>query len=66
MLAANYTGVFVTATVTTRQMLLFKTHGSIMLIASMSGLVANKGLISPVYNSSKAALIQLARNLVME
>ena len=57
MLAINYTGVSVTATTTARQMLRFKTRGSIMLIASMSGLVANKGLISPVYNSSKAALI---------
>lgn len=66
MLATNYTGVFVTATTTARQMLRFKTRGSIMLTASMSGLVANKGLISPVYNSSKAALIQLARGLAME
>ena len=63
MLATNYTGVFVTATATARQMLRFTTRGSIVLIASMSGLVADKGLIAPVYNSSKAALIQLARNL---
>ena len=32
----------------------------------MSGVVANKGLICPVYNSSKAAVTQLARNLAME
>lgn len=32
----------------------------------MSGSIANKGLLSPVYNSSKAALIQLARSLAME
>ncbi|KAK3330763.1 hypothetical protein B0H66DRAFT_544796 [Apodospora peruviana] len=32
----------------------YKTRGSICLIASMSGLIANKGLLSPVYNSSKA------------
>lgn len=48
MLATNYTGVFVTATATARQMLRFKTCGSIVLIASMRSLVANKGLISPV------------------
>ena len=65
MLATKYTGIFVTATATARQMLRFKTRGSTVLIASMSGLIA-KGLISPVYNSSKAALIQLARNLAME
>lgn len=32
----------------------------------MSGFIANKGLISPVYNSSKAAVVQLARSLAME
>ncbi|KAM0665731.1 hypothetical protein ACQRIU_005992 [Beauveria bassiana] len=44
-----------------------KTRGaSICMVASMSGLVANKGMRSPVYNSSKAAVIQLARSLAME
>ncbi|OCK86674.1 NAD(P)-binding protein, partial [Cenococcum geophilum 1.58] len=66
MLATNYTSVFMTATATARQMLRFKTRSSIVLIASMSGLVTNKDLISPVYNSSKATLIRLARNLAME
>ncbi|KFH45495.1 D-arabinitol 2-dehydrogenase [ribulose-forming]-like protein [Hapsidospora chrysogenum ATCC 11550] len=66
MLAINYTGVLMTASLSARKMMEYKCHGSICLIASMSGTVANKGLISPVYNSSKAALIQLARNLAME
>ncbi|KAL2024225.1 hypothetical protein VTK56DRAFT_9381 [Thermocarpiscus australiensis] len=66
MLDVNYTGVFMTATSAARQMFRYKTRGSICLIASMSGLIANKGLLSPVYNSSKAAVIQLARNLAME
>jgi NAD(P)-dependent dehydrogenase (short-subunit alcohol dehydrogenase family) len=66
MLDINYTGVFMTAQSAARQMFKYKTRGSICLIASMSGLVANKGLLSPVYNSSKAAVIQLARNLAME
>ncbi|KAI1244544.1 hypothetical protein MGN70_014419 [Eutypa lata] len=66
MLAVNYTGVMMTATAAARQMFKYKCHGSICLIASMSGLVANKGLLSPVYNSSKAAVIQLSRNLAME
>jgi NAD(P)-dependent dehydrogenase (short-subunit alcohol dehydrogenase family) len=66
MMAVNYTGVFMTATSAARQMFKYKCQGSIVLIASMSGIVANKGLLSPVYNSSKAALIQLARNLAME
>ncbi|KAI1379455.1 NAD(P)-binding protein [Hypoxylon crocopeplum] len=66
MLAINFTGVLMTATSSARQMMKYKCRGSICLIASLSGSVANKGLLSPVYNSSKAALIQLARNLAME
>ncbi|KAI0105466.1 short-chain dehydrogenase [Nemania sp. FL0031] len=62
----NYAGVFMTATSAARQMFKYKCHGSMCFIASMSGQIANKGLISPVYNSSKAAVIQLARNLAME
>ncbi|KAI8180441.1 L-xylulose reductase [Colletotrichum sp. SAR 10_86] len=66
MLAVNYTGVFMTAQSAARSMFKYKNHGSICLIASMSGLVANIGMLSPAYNSSKAAVIQLARNLAME
>ena len=66
MMAINYTGVMMTATSAARQMFRFKNHGSICFIASMSGQIANKGLLCPVYNSSKAAVVQLARNLAME
>ncbi|KAI0376514.1 NAD(P)-binding protein [Hypomontagnella monticulosa] len=66
MMDINYTGVMMTATSAARQMFKYKIHGSMCFIASMSGTIANKGLLSPVYNSSKAAVIQLARNLAME
>ncbi|KAI8964408.1 hypothetical protein F5Y11DRAFT_345555 [Daldinia sp. FL1419] len=66
MLAINFTGVLMTATAAARQMMKYKCRGGICLVASMSGSVANKGLLSFVYNSSKAALIQLARNLSIE
>ncbi|CAM1503247.1 Fc.00g080230.m01.CDS01 [Cosmosporella sp. VM-42] len=66
MLAINYTGVMMTATAAARQMIKYKKRGSICMVASVSGLEATKGLISPVYNSSKAAVTQLARNLAME
>ncbi|KAK7984091.1 NAD(P)-binding protein [Apiospora arundinis] len=66
MLDINYTGVLMSATAAARQMNKYKCRGSMCFIASMSGSVANKGLLSPVYNSSKAAVIQLARNLAME
>lgn len=66
MLDINYTGVFMTATAAADQMIKYKCEGSIVLVASMSGFIANKGLISSVYNSSKAAVLQLGRNLAME
>ncbi|GIJ89235.1 hypothetical protein Asppvi_008165 [Aspergillus pseudoviridinutans] len=62
----NYNGVFISATAAARQIFKYQQKGSILLIASMSGLIANKGMTSPVYNSSKAAVIQLARSLAME
>jgi NAD(P)-dependent dehydrogenase (short-subunit alcohol dehydrogenase family) len=66
MMAVNYTGVLQTAAASARMMFKYKCRGSICMVASMSGNVANKGLVSPVYNSSKAAVVQLARNLAME
>ncbi|KAL1971290.1 hypothetical protein VTN77DRAFT_242 [Rasamsonia byssochlamydoides] len=62
----NYNGVFNSATAAARQMFRYKCPGSILLVASMSGVIANKGMTSAVYNSSKAAVIQLARSLAME
>ncbi|KAI3324805.1 hypothetical protein HD806DRAFT_534265 [Xylariaceae sp. AK1471] len=66
MLGVNVTGVLMTAQAVARQMVRLESKGSLVLIASMSGTVANRGLICPVYNASKAAVIQLARNLAME
>ncbi|KAF1957139.1 NAD(P)-binding protein [Byssothecium circinans] len=66
MLATNYTGVFLSARACARQMYKYKIQGSMCLIASMSGTIANRGFIAPVYNSSKAAVVQLTRNLAME
>ncbi|KAL2826958.1 hypothetical protein BDW59DRAFT_144451 [Aspergillus cavernicola] len=62
----NYTGVFRTAVSAAKEMMNRKCQGSILLVASMSGLVANKGMSSAIYNSSKAAVIQLTRSLAME
>ncbi|CAJ2500582.1 Uu.00g034350.m01.CDS01 [Anthostomella pinea] len=66
LLGVNVTGVLMTAQAVARQMVRLGQPGSMVLIASMSGTIANKGLICPVYNASKAAVIQLARNLAME
>ena len=47
MFGVNITGVFMTAQAVARQMIKRKTKGSLVLIASMSGTVANRGLICP-------------------
>lgn len=62
----NFTGLFMTATAAAREMNRYKCRGRICLVASMSGVIANKGMTSAVYNSSKAGVIQLARSLAME
>ncbi|QSZ30819.1 hypothetical protein DSL72_000377 [Monilinia vaccinii-corymbosi] len=66
MLSVNVTGVFMTAQAVAKQMVKFGNGGSIVLIASMSGTIANRGLICPAYNASKSAVLQLARNLASE
>ena len=66
VMSINFNGVFNSATAAARQMFNYQQKGSILLVASMSGLIANKGMTSPVYNSSKAAVIQLGRSLAME
>lgn len=66
MFEVNITGVFMTAQAVAKQMIRFGNGGSIVLIASMSGSIANRGLICPAYNASKAGVIQLGRNLASE
>lgn len=66
MMDVNYKGVYLSAVSCARQMIKHNTPGSICLIGSMSGLIANKGFTSSVYNSSKAAVCQMARSLAME
>lgn len=70
MFETNVTGVFMTAQAVAKQMLRFgddaTRKSSIAFIASMSGTVANRGLFCPAYNASKAAVVQLGRNLASE
>ncbi|VBB71683.1 Putative D-arabinitol 2-dehydrogenase [ribulose-forming] [Podospora comata] len=66
MMGVNVTGVFMTAQAVAREMIARKQRGSLVLVGSMSGTVANRGLICPAYNASKAAVLQLARNLAAE
>jgi NAD(P)-dependent dehydrogenase (short-subunit alcohol dehydrogenase family) len=82
ILDINVMGTFICAQAAAREMHKHNSEGSIVLIASMSGSVANKvGLRSPIhtkyltsykgvnisaYNSSKSAVIQFARSLAAE
>ncbi len=47
MMSINVTGAFMTAQAAARQMVRLKQPGSICLIASMSGTIANRGMYAP-------------------
>jgi NAD(P)-dependent dehydrogenase (short-subunit alcohol dehydrogenase family) len=65
MLDINVTGVFLSCQAEARAMLP-RGRGSIINIASMSGVIVNRGLVQAHYNSSKAAVIHLTKSLAME
>ncbi len=65
MLDVNLTGIFISCQAEARAMLPRK-QGSIVNIASMSGIIVNRGLLQAHYNSSKAAVIHLSKSLAME
>jgi NAD(P)-dependent dehydrogenase (short-subunit alcohol dehydrogenase family) len=61
----NVRGVFLSCQAEARHMLAAG-RGSIVNIASMSGTIANRGLLQAHYNSSKAAVIHMGRSLAWE
>ncbi|XRM47913.1 hypothetical protein ABZX51_010864 [Aspergillus tubingensis] len=66
MLDVNVIGTFIPAKHCAR---IFKEQnipGSIVMIASMSGQIANRGLTCTAYNSSKAAVHQMCRSVAQE
>lgn len=65
MLDINLTGVFLSCQAESRVMLP-RREGSIVNIASMSGIIVNRGIFQAHYNSSKAAVIHLTKSLAME
>ncbi|KAH8108121.1 sorbose reductase sou1 [Cristinia sonorae] len=62
----NVNGVLFTAQAAGRQMEKFGNGGSIILIASMSGTITNKDHAWVSYNSSKSAVLQMARSMACE
>ncbi len=61
----NVTGVFLSCQAEAAAMLP-RRQGAIVNIASMSGVIVNRGLLQAHYNSSKAAVIHLSKSLAME
>ncbi|KAI0049985.1 NAD(P)-binding protein [Auriscalpium vulgare] len=66
VLDVNTSGVLFTAQAAGRQMQRFGNGGSIILIASMSGSITNKDHAWVSYNSSKSAVLQMARSMACE
>ncbi len=65
MFDVNVTGLFLSCQSEGRAMLK-QGRGSIVNIASMSGVIVNRGLLQAHYNASKAAVIHLSKSLAME
>ncbi|OAL42870.1 NAD(P)-binding protein [Pyrenochaeta sp. DS3sAY3a] len=66
ILDVNITGTFLIARCVANEMHRANVPGSIVLIASMSGHISNRGINTSAYNASKAAVHQLARSLAAE
>ena len=65
VMSVNLDGVAATCQQAGRNMIAHG-GGSIVIVGSISGIVANKGFHNAHYNASKAACHQLARSLAME
>lgn len=65
MYDVNVTGIFLSCQAEARVMLP-RRRGAIVNIASMSGVIVNRGLLQAHYNSAKAAVIHLSKSLAME
>ncbi|KAJ7269554.1 hypothetical protein C8J57DRAFT_1322306 [Mycena rebaudengoi] len=66
VLDINVSGVLFTAQAAGRQMERLGIPGSIILTASMSGTITNPNQYSVAYNTSKSAVLQMARSLACE
>jgi NAD(P)-dependent dehydrogenase (short-subunit alcohol dehydrogenase family) len=66
VMKVNVNGVLYTAQAAGRQMEKFGNGGSIVLIASMSGSITNRGHAWTSYNTSKSAVLQMARSMACE
>ncbi|KAK7460481.1 hypothetical protein VKT23_009200 [Stygiomarasmius scandens] len=66
VMSVNVDAVLFTAQAAGRQMVRFGNSGSIILVASMSGSITNRGDARVAYNSSKSAILQMTRSMACE
>ncbi|KAJ5379848.1 uncharacterized protein N7496_002276 [Penicillium cataractarum] len=66
ILNINIMGTYIVAQATARAMKAENVDGAMVLVASMSGWVANKGADSSAYNTAKCGIHQLGRSLASE
>jgi NAD(P)-dependent dehydrogenase (short-subunit alcohol dehydrogenase family) len=62
----NMKGVWLSCQAEARAMLAHGKGGSIVNIASMSGVIVNRGLTQVHYNASKAGVIHMSKSMAME
>ena len=62
----NMKGVWLSCQAEARAMLSHGNGGSIVNIASMSGVIVNRGLLQVHYNASKAGVIHMSKSMAME
>ncbi|RPE62915.1 NAD(P)-dependent dehydrogenase (short-subunit alcohol dehydrogenase family) [Pacificibacter maritimus] len=62
----NMKGIWLTCRAQGRAMIAHGLGGSIVNIASMSGVIVNRGLMQAHYNASKAGVIHMSKSLAME
>lgn len=62
----NMKGVWLSCQAEARAMIAHGQGGSIVNIASMSGVIVNKGLLQVHYNASKAGVIHMSKSMAME
>lgn len=62
----NMKGIWLTCQAQARAMIANGKGGSIVNIASMSGVIVNRGLMQVHYNASKAGVIHMSKSMAME
>lgn len=66
LLDVNFKGTLIAAQICAKHLRQTQGHASFVFVASMSAHGSNKGVDTAVYNSSKAAVVQLGRSLAAE